>query len=531
MNGAADPAGVQGPLSVEGNVRLGVELSGAEREASLRRGGDARVARFEGGYLRANFPAGRPAAIGGKAMTLYVRVQDPTGRWAAPLLAKDDPRDTYGPILYGADDSLHYLWRTEPLQQRTLGMAGSTGSGARGQEIADGVLRLRVPVAIIDPVGWHDVVARFRGPNLELFVDGVLVDEEWPHGALYQFCAPFLIGAGYERGQVKAGFHGAIDCVALWSRALANEEIARLAGGAAEVARRDLAMFGPVPTSVQYWKPRGYNAWAGDCMPFFHDGTFHLFYFILGTNAIWKSRGALGPWEEMKPTIYDGLFVPKVAEFTGNRRILAGFLFERGWAGHLALRELIQSADGALGTKWPPEVIPAGGDPIQLAWAAARHEVSGDGRSIKIRGAEKFAAGMLRHVPRNARITLRVTAGPGAKRFGLCLRAKGDYESGCELRFEPARQRAQYGVPQHHGPAKDSIGRVANGRDYAIQDVDGLRRPFRLEIIVKGDIIDTCIDQRRTMITRRDPEPEGDGLFLFAEGGDVTFAEIAIRPL
>lgn len=932
MNGGADRTGARGTLAVEGAVRLAVELGGVEREASLRRGGDARVARFDGGYLRAAFPPGRPAEIGGQALTLYVRLQDPTGQWAAPLVAKDDPRDPYGTILYGADQALHYVWRTEPLERRVLGMAGTTarygfngesndqhdlaayqpgafavsiltldetglvtvwhnghktsgpidprrqnigaalfrvgakhndveflegdlaeilvydrvvtdqeraeidralkekwglgrpveaapgnvperavpapglvlhldaadvsadpnrpgqagplaawkdkspaghvlaqsvpdrrpelvpgvlagqpvarfgghhwldgpavlpagcqrltfvavwkrthpsgsqvlfeqsapgggrracllttGGGVRSQDFAAGVMRLRVPVAVIDPARWHDVIVRFRGPNLELFVDGVLVDEEWPHGALYQFGAPFLLGAGYAGGQVQAGFRGAIDHVALWSRALRDEEIATLAGGAAEVARRDLEMFGPAATSVQYWKPRGYNAWAGDCMPFFHDGTFHLFYlfdrrhhgskwgqgahqyahlasrdlvhweqhplavpiaqqwecsmgtcdciwhdgvyymfytdcgsrceytdkpqrgswifcatstdgihfhkdfkplvpggdctvfrdpatglfhlirgggnrlvskdlrtweetpgdfvqrrpgttgecprhfqwndwfyFILGTNAIWKSRGALGPWEEMKPTIYDGLFVPKVAEFTGHRRILAGFLFERGWAGHLALRELIQSPDGSLGMKWPPEVVPAGGDPIRLSWATMRHAVADEGHSITIRAAESFATAKLEHVPRNARITLRVTAQPGAKRFGLCLRAAGDYESGCELRFEPGQQRAQYGVPYARGLAKDSTGRVAAGRDYAIQDVDGLDRPFGLEIIVKGDIIDTCIDQRRTMITRRDPEPDGDGLVLFAEGGPVTFAEISIRPL
>ena len=37
-----------------------------------------------------------------------------------------------------------------------------------------------------------------------------------------------------------------------------------------------------------------------------------------------------------------------------------GFLFERGWAGHLAFRELIQYPDGSLGTKFPPELIRCG---------------------------------------------------------------------------------------------------------------------------------------------------------------------------
>jgi hypothetical protein len=927
-----DASGRGMSLSIVGKVQLGVSLVGAEREASLRRGGDGRVARFEGGYLRAGCSPGSPLAIAGKEMTLYVRLQDPNGTWNTPLLAKDDANDTYGVILYGDKESLSYTWRTEPLERRTVGMPGltgkygfngegndqhelavyqagkfavstltvdenglvvvwhngrkssgtidagkqnvgtalfrvgakhsgtevldgdiaeilvydrqitdqaririegtlnnkwglgsaapttaalaipsqglvlhldaddvnadhskpgapgplavwkdksaagrtvtqnvpdkrpelvpgtlahravvrfggrqwldgqaplpagckqftliavwkrnhtdgsevvmeqsspgvgrracllSTGSGGRSRtlsrELSDGVLRLHVPVALVNPTRWHDVAARFRGPNLKLFVDGVLVDEEWPHGALYQFCAPFLIGAGYENGRLKTGFQGLVDHVALWNRALRDDEIVVLAGGADEVARRDREMYGPVQTSMQYWKPRGYNAWAGDCMPFFHDGTFHLFYlfdrhhhgskwhqgahqyahfstrdlihweshplavpivqqwecamgtgdciwrdgvyhmfytdcgarceyedkpqrgswifcatstdgvhfhkdlkplvpggdctvfqdpatslfhmirgggnrlvskdlrnweetpgdfvrrkegtsgecphlfpwngwfyFILGTNAIWKSRSALGPWEEMKPTIYDGLYVPKVAEFTGNRRILAGFLAEHGWGGHLALRELIQYADGSLGTRFPPELIPPSGAPLKLAFRTLRAGVSDDRQQVTIRGGEKFGAGMLEGMPHDVRITLRVVPQPGAKRFGLCLRGRGDYEAGCELRFEPARRLAQYGDPVNRGLARDSKGRVAGGRDYAIQDVEHLDRPFNLEIIVKGDIIDTCIDGRRTMITRRDPQPEGDRLFFFAEAGTVTFQDIVVRPL
>jgi hypothetical protein len=237
------------------------------------------VARFDGGYLRAGIQSERPLALGGKDMTLYVRLRDSAGSWTAPLFSQESPTDKYANILYGRDGSLHYLWRTEPVRRRPLDQSGSGGYGFNGQsnDFIDGVLRLRVPVTLIDPNSWHDVLVRFRGPNLELFVDGVLVDEEWPHGELFAFRAPFLIGAGYENGRLKAGFHGQIDHVALWSRALEDEEIVALAGGAEEVARRQREINGPVQTSPQYWKPPGYNAWAGDCMPFFHDGTFHLF--------------------------------------------------------------------------------------------------------------------------------------------------------------------------------------------------------------------------------------------------------------
>jgi hypothetical protein len=33
------------------------------------------------------------------------------------------------------------------------------------------------------------------------------------------------------------------------------------------------------------------------------------------------------------------------------------------------------------------------------------------------------------------------------------------------------------------------------------------------------------------MLTRRDPEPDGDRLFFFAREGEVTFESIQVRPL
>jgi hypothetical protein len=905
------PGEAQSALAFEGKVQTGMELTGPERQASQRRGGAGRAARFEGGWVRVGLPGGKLLSIRGKEMTLYARLQDSAGEWTAPLFARDDPADPYGTILYGRDGQLHYLWRTAPLTQpggapaaagrygfngecndqhhlaayaagafavstltldetgtatlfhngrwfsgpidktrqntgdglvrigakhtgeeflegdiaeiivydrvvseperlliegglrskwgrgETTGSPGPplpkaglvlhldaadtgvppgalaewpdrSGSGHalrqndparqpelvpgalggkpvvrfKGRQYLDGaavlpagcrqltfiavwkrnhnvgseviveqsspgvgrrayllttggepgqnpdrvagLLRLRVPAQVIGPAAWHDVFVRFRGPNLELFVDGVLVDEEWPHGELYRFDGPFLIGAGWEGGKLRTGFRGQIECVALWDRALKDDEITRLAGGAEEVARRDREMFGPAQSSMQYWKPRGYNAWAGDCMPFFHDGTFHLFYlydrhhhgskwgqgahqyahastrdlihwqhhplavpiaeqwecsmgtcdciwhdgvyhmfytdcggrcgypdkpqrgswifaatstdgihfhkdfaplvpggdctvfrdpatrlfhlvrgggnrlvssdlrhweetpgefvhrqpgtsdecphlfewngwfyFILGANGLWKSRSALGPWEETPPNIYDGLYVPKVAEFTGNRRILAGALFERGWAGHLALRELIQYPDGSLGMKFPPELIPEAGEPLKL----------GSNATIRVSAPGKFAMASLEGMPRNLRLSARVVPQPGAREFGLCVRGRGDYDGGCELRFDPAGRRAQYGVPRDHGPAPEAKDRIASGRDYALQNVERLDRPFTLEVIVKDDIVDACINQRRTMISRRDPEPAGDHLFFFARDGEVTFEAVEVRPL
>ena len=106
----------------------------------------------------------------------------------------------------------------------------------------------------------------------------MLVDEEWPHGALHGFRGPFLIGAGYRQGSVQSGFHGQIDHLALWDRALSDEEIATLSGGEAEIARRTQEFLGPENPSLQYWRPRGFNTFVGDCMPAYYDGEFHFHY-------------------------------------------------------------------------------------------------------------------------------------------------------------------------------------------------------------------------------------------------------------
>ena len=86
----------------------------------------------------------------------------------------------------------------------------------------------------------------------------------------------FLIGAGFEDGKLLSGFNGQIDHVMLWNRPLSNEEIAKLSGGKKEIARRDLEILGPKQPVGQYYRPRSYNMFVGDCMTFAHDGTFHV---------------------------------------------------------------------------------------------------------------------------------------------------------------------------------------------------------------------------------------------------------------
>ena len=74
------------------------------------------------------------------------------------------------------------------------------------------------------------------------------------------------------------------------------------------------------------------------------------------------------------------------------------------------------------------------------------------------------------------------------------------------------------------------MGEISDNPKRAIHGVEGLDRPFTLEIVLKGDIVDVCVDDRRTLVARC-PEQRGQRVFLFARGGEVTFREVHVRRL
>jgi len=685
-----DTAGRNSRLTFHGDVKVGVELKGAERDASIKRGGDGYAAEFRGGYLNAGQGADGELNLKGTTLTICVRLKDASGTWNAPLFSK-----------HGGHNKLVYnLFSTNLGSDMALGFELGTDWNERA-------LQVSIPVAMMDATDWHDVVIRYTGAKLALFVDGVLVDEEWPIGALrednLELC---LIGAESHNGEVKAGFQGMIDHVALWDRALSDGEIEFLCGGKHEVNARKLEILGE-PSSVyplQYWKPQGHNTTVGDCMPFFHDGTFHLFYLFdrrhhqskwgLGahqwahastTDLIhWKhhpmaipitedwegsictgstffhngtyygfyatrmpdrtqhlglatssdgvhfektepnpfaspeppyrkgpyrdlivfkdeqtglfhllvtaelenptipnrggclahlvsvdlkhwelrepfiipgytgqpecpdyfswhgwyylvfsnhgvaryrmSRNPLGPWLRPKVDVFDGpqARVLKTAAFTGDRRIGVAFLSNNGYGGYAVFREIIQHKDGTLGTKFPDEMTPPCGETLRLPFESLTKGVSGNGRNLRVNAVDGFGAAMLKGIPKNVRITLRVNPEPNSSYFVLCLRGEGKYQQGHELRFEPYRQKV--------GLRSPSSNSVEEKEQSSIYDVEGLDSPFTLDIIAKDDIIDVCIDNRRTLVNRVS-ESHGDRLFFFCQNGDVTFESIEIRPI
>ncbi len=78
-----------------------------------------------------------------------------------------------------------------------------------------------------------------------------------------------------------------------------------------------------------------------------------------------------------------------------------------------------------------------------------------------------------------------------------------------------------------------AVGRTAGEADKwrAIDGVTGLDQPFTLDLIVKDDLVDACIDNRRTLITCNRTKATGDRLLFFVSQGEIHLDEVRLRPL
>lgn len=114
-------------------------------------------------------------------------------------------------------------------------------------------MTIGAPLALLaQPWGEHEVVLNFTGVRWTLYVDGKLLDNDFPFG--------------YPHWAVRNSWQLNPDRVrdaALYAPAI---EPVRDAAKVPEVA------------AVQYWTPPGHNAWVGDVATLFHQGRYHVFY-------------------------------------------------------------------------------------------------------------------------------------------------------------------------------------------------------------------------------------------------------------
>lgn len=278
-----------------------------------------------------------------------------------------------------------------------------------------------------------------------------------------------------------------------------------------------------------------------------------------GRTGFWLARRFEGPYWDAdggrgaavvtpRHDIYDGLWVPMAAPLGDGRRILSGWLEDRGgWGGCLVLRELLQEPDGMLAMRWPAEVVPPVGDALPLAWPSGPWP-----RRLAATAASAVWAAA-RDLPEE--YLLEVTIAPDGADcvYAVVLGGRGDLIDGCELRFDPRRKVAQWGVPRDGKPAPrvptaaeilatpadDPLANANlpfHGRDFAITGVEGLDRPLTVRVLVVRDrksgttILDAEIGGRRTMITRREGLT-GRRLHLVAVAGAAAFDRPVVRGL
>jgi len=268
----------------------------------------------------------------------------------------------------------------------------------------------------------------------------------------------------------------------------------------------------------------GYSGHQPECSDLFRwNGWYYLLFGQDGATHYRLSRSAMGPWEIPAMDVLDNpqARVMKTAPFGENRRIGVAFIADKGFGGNLLFRELVQNANGTLGTRFVREMIPAAGDLAirQRPAPGSGLEVTPD--ALTLATPEGFSAVAIDGVPANARIALRCNASAATTAFGIGLRSRGKYESVVELRIEPLQKRVSWRSAEQSTIVATPLS--------TLDQVQGLNGPVTLELISKDDLFDVEINGCRTAIHRA--EATGDRLFLFAMGGQVTFDKLEIRPL
>ncbi|MCC6290411.1 MAG: family 43 glycosylhydrolase [Chitinophagaceae bacterium] len=260
-----------------------------------------------------------------------------------------------------------------------------------------------------------------------------------------------------------------------------------------------------------------------ECPDYFYwNGWYYLLYSTHSETYYVMSRQPYGPWQYPANQTFKEAWsnVVKTAAFTNNRRIAAGWVPSRKdnkddgneiFGGHTVLREVIQQKDGTLDTKFVPEMIPATGDPLNITMQPAEGINRLNKQAYELKGLRGLVACYTKGVPKNCRITMEIEPKGSFDEYGLYLRANENAAQGYGVDFSANRKEVKLG-------------------NTSIKAVDGLNKNITLDIIMKDDIIDVCIDNRRCIVNRV-IEQKGDYLWLYAKFGTTVFKSIVVAPL
>jgi hypothetical protein len=191
----------QPPLRAEGTV---------QQVAADATNATSFVARLDPGHFDAQEDLNQPRRWNATStgLTVFVRALMEERPWSHTFFSKQADGSTVNFRLFTTDD-------------------GAAESAALGWEIQTeaGRFNAKIPSESIETWRWHDILGRYDGERLELWVDGKPLASAPAHGSLVGNDGPLLIGAEQEGQSVSRMFRGQMADVALWNRALSGQEL------------------------------------------------------------------------------------------------------------------------------------------------------------------------------------------------------------------------------------------------------------------------------------------------------------------
>lgn len=238
---------------------------------------------------------------------------------------------------------------------------------------------------------------------------------------------------------------------------------------------------------------------GGDCTFFFEWGDYE--YIIGGFRDLWCRRVGEGDdrWWSMTSEgrdFYNGLSVPAISEIADSRRLMAGWVKTQNWGGPLVIHELVQHADGQIGTKWLEEIVPATDKPFMTCGEVAKSATFDIANKKYILSFDVELQSLHQG------------------RVGVVFHSENGYENACEWQLQLDRKRAQFSDGVADSFARDERtlregGDVSGVRNYAITTPWLNDKSVSVRVVVNGDeklcgtLLDVEIDGSNTMISYR----------------------------